>query len=138
MKATDFYTVPKSEAGVAVPLLDSKGEDSGEWLTVIGLDSKKYAKASAVLNRELAAMNVALPANKPENAEARDMKSDELMLDYVTQLVVGWSFDDVCTPASLREFLSNAPGILYQIPNYAQDRSRFFGLASLSSTPGQT
>jgi hypothetical protein len=141
MKVTDFYTVPKSESGVKVPLLKPDGSDSGEYLLVIGPDSKRFAKAASELNRSLADLNA---ASKPDETGAepdiatREAMAGDIMLDYVEKLVIGWSFEDEFTAEALREFLKNSPSITQQIPNVATDRSRFFGLDSPASTPGPT
>lgn len=140
MKVTDFYTVPRSEAGIKVPLLKADGSDSGEYLVVIGPDSKRFAKAVAQLNRGLADLRKPDPNDGTTDADAelRDALADELLVDYVEKLVIGWSFDDEFTPAALRALLENSPTIKLAIPNVTTDRSRFFGLDSPASTPGQT
>jgi hypothetical protein len=142
MKVTDFYTVPKSEAGVKVPLLKPDGSDSAEWLLVIGPDSKRFGKAVAELNRGLADLKSSAPkdatSETDEDKELRDALADELLVDYVEKLVIGWSFEDEFTPEALRALLENSPTIKLAIPNVTTDRSRFFGLDSPASTPGPT
>jgi hypothetical protein len=139
-KASDFYTVPKSEAGIKVPLLKADGSDSGEWLLVIGPDSKKFAKALAELRRGVADLKSSAPsaAETAEDAELREALDDELMVDYAEKLIIGWSFEDAFTPAALRALLEKSPSIRNAIPNIATDRSRFFGLDSPASSPGPT
>jgi hypothetical protein len=145
MKVTDFYTVPKSEAGIKVPLLKADGTDSSEWLLIIGPDSKRFAKAVAELNRGLASLRQppqsngsGPPTDDAADAELREALADELLVDYVEKLVIGWSFDDEFTSAALRALLENSPAIKLAIPNVTTDRSRFFGLDSPASTPGPT
>ena len=139
MKVTDFYTVPKSEAGIQVPLLKADGSDSGEYLLVIGPDSKRFGKAVAELNRGLAELkSTKSDASPDEDAELRDALADELLIDYVEKLVIGWSFDDEFTKEALRALLENSPAIKLAIPTVTTDRSRFFGLDSPASTPGPT
>jgi hypothetical protein len=128
MKATDFYTVPKSEAGIRVPLSNPDGSDSGEWLLIVGPDSKAYAKAASELNRAVAAF--------PEDPVERATADGAAYVDYLANLVIGWSFEDDFNEAALRAFLKNSPGIAMQVHAIATDRSRFFGPASLPSTPG--
>ena len=139
MKVTDFYTVPKSEAGINVPLLKADGSDSGEFLIVIGPDSKRFGKAVAELNRGLADLKGTKSDAAPDaDAELRDALADELLIDYVEKLVIGWSFEDDFTPEALRALLVNSPAIKLAIPTVTTDRSRFFGLDSPASTPGPT
>jgi hypothetical protein len=130
MKATDFYTVPKSEAGIRVPLSKPDGSDSGEWLLIVGPDSKAYAKAASELHRAVAAF--------PEDAAERAQADAAAYVDYLANLVIGWSFEDDFGSDALRAFLENSPGIAVQIHGIATDRNRFFGPASLPSTPGPT
>jgi hypothetical protein len=142
MKASDFYTVPKSEAGIKVPLIKADGSDSGEWLLVIGPDSKRFGKAHAELKRGVADLKASVPsdpsAETAEDVELREALDDELLTDYAEKLIIGWSFEDEFTPASLRALLENSPTIKNAIPNIATDRSRFFGLDSPASSPGPT
>ncbi len=139
MKVSDFYTVPKSEAGIKVPLLKSDGTESGEWLLVIGPDSKRFGKAVAELNRGLADLReTKSDSSVKDDAELRDALADELLANYVEKLVIGWSFVDPFTPEALRDLLKNAPSIAMSIPNISTDRSRFFGQDSSAFTPGPT
>jgi hypothetical protein len=141
-KSSDVYTVKKSEAGVKFPLWKADGTASGEWLLIIGVDSKRFGKALAELNRGVADLKSSLPvppdgAADPD-AELRVALDDELMVNYAEKLVIGWSFEDEFTPEALRALLENSPVIRNSIPNVATDRSRFFGLDSPASMPGQT
>lgn len=131
MNPEDFYTRPKSEAGVRMPLLRPDGTDSGEWLLITGPDSDVYRQAMADLLRRTA-----------ELGEVTDMADLEerkkaILLDTRTALVIGWSFDKPATFEAVREFLDNCPGVAADIEPVAADRSRFFGPASTSSTPTQ-
>ena len=51
MNPTDFYTVPRSEEGLRVPLLLPNDQDSGEWLLIHGPDSEAFARSQAILLR---------------------------------------------------------------------------------------
>lgn len=128
MNPEDFYTRPKSEAGVRMPLLLSDGTDSGEWLCITGPDSDAYRQAMADLLRRTAELGEAAGADLEGERKA-------ILLDTRTALVIGWSFEKPASIDAVREFLGNCPGVAADIEAVAADRSRFFGLASASSTP---
>jgi hypothetical protein len=131
MKASDFYTVPRSEEGVEVPLLGPNNEPTEGRIRIVGQDSKAYRAASAELvrrNAEIGAM---------EDRDAADILAAGYLLDFQAALITGWNFDEEFTPANLREFLTNAPRIGAQIQGLCEQVHRFFGPASTNSTPGQ-
>lgn len=124
MRKEDFYTVPKANAGVKMPLTLEDGTDSGHWLLVRGTDSDAFRKARF----EAARLVRDIPEGAPEDERAKVM--DEAILTNLVSLVAGWSFSEPATPEAVREFLSNAPQIANAIDRAAADRSRFFGIAS--------
>lgn len=132
MKPSDFYTVPKSESGIQVPIPLPQGGDSTEWVRVIGLDSLAFAQASSDLNKALA------EAKAITDERERDEFSNRKWRDYVSKLIVGWSFDEPFTPEAVDEFIKNAPRVGQYVQEVATDVRRFFGPASPSSTDGQT
>lgn len=131
MTPEDFYTRPKSESGVRMPLLRADGSDSGEWLCIVGPDSDVYRQAMHDLLRRTAELG--------EAGSMADFEQQQknMLLDCRAALVIGWSFDKPFTAEAIREFLSNCPGVAEGIETVAADRSRFFGLASTGSTPGR-
>lgn len=124
MRKEDFYTVPKANAGVKIPLTREDGKDTGHWLLVRGTDSEAFRKARF----EGARVIRDIPDGTAVDERAKVM--DEVILDNLTALVAGWSFDEPLTPEAVREFLTNAPQIANAIDSAAADRSRFFGTAS--------
>lgn len=129
MNPEDFYTRPKSEAGVRLPLLRPDGTDSGEWLCIAGPDSDAYRQAMADLLRRTAELG--------ESAGMADFEDRQkaILLDTRAALVIGWSFGKPASHEAVREFLANCPGVAADIEDVAADRSRFFGPASTPSTP---
>lgn len=124
MKKEDFYTVPKANAGVKMPLTLEDGNDSGHWLLVRGTDSEAFRKARFEAARAVRE----IPEGTPDDERAKIM--DAAILDNLAALVAGWSFDEPITPDAVREFLTNAPQIANAIDRVAADRTRFFGIAS--------
>lgn len=124
MRKEDFYTVPKANAGVKFPLTLEDGSDSGHWLLIRGIDSDAFRKSR--MNAARAIRD--LPEDATEQARADAM--DEAILENLSALVAGWSFDEELTPEAVRDFLKNAPHIASAIDRAAADRSRFFGKAS--------
>lgn len=131
MNPEDFYTRPKSEAGVRMPLLRPDGTDSGEWLQIVGPDSDAYRQAMADLLRRTAELG---EAGSMADFEERQKA---ILLETRVALVCGWSFDKPFTHAAVCEFLGNCPGVAADIEAVAADRSRFFGPASTGFTPTQ-
>lgn len=114
-----------------MPLPLPNGENSKEWLLVVGPDSTAFAAAAAKLNRDLAR------CRQVQDEKEREQASAEAMLDYEQALVVGWSFEEPFAPEAVREFLRNAPRVAAQVTHLATDVRHFFGPASPSSTDGQ-
>lgn len=133
MRKEDFYTMPKATEGVEFPL-EMDGKPTEHWLRVRGTDSEHYRKARFDGVRTLRD----LPEGTSEWERGKVM--DGIVLDTLTSLVSGWSFDEECTPEAVREFLQNAPHLAEAIDRAAGDRSRFFGSLSESSkdTPKQS
>lgn len=124
MRKEDFYTVPKANAGVKMPLTLEDGSDSGHWLLVRGTDSEAFRKARFEAARAVRDV----PKETPDYERAKVM--DKAVLDNMVALLAGWSFDEPFTPEAAREFLTNAPQIVESIDHVAADRTRFFGNAS--------
>jgi len=121
MKKEDFYTVPKANAGIKLPLLKEDGSDSGQWLLVRGTDSDAFRKSSFESSQAVSKL--------PEDMDdwERSRAIDEVILNDLVALVAGWSFKEACTPDAVREFLQNAPQIAAAIDQVAADRTKFYG-----------
>lgn len=126
MNKEDFYTKPKADAGVKMPLTLADGKDSGHWLMVRGTESDAFRKARFDGARVM--RDVSAKADDWERAQKRD----EMVMESLVSLVAGWSFDEACTPEAVREFLTNAPHIADAVDRAAIEKARFFGTASES------
>lgn len=121
MKKEDFYTVPKANAGIKLPLLKEDGSDSGQWLLVRGTDSDAFRKSSFESSQAVSK----LPEDMSDWERSRAI--DEVILNDLVSLVAGWSFKEACTPDAVRELLQNAPQIAAAIDRVAADRTKFYG-----------
>jgi len=126
MDLKDFHTREESEAGLEVPLYDSKtGEKSEHTLRVRNCDSNEYQLARIGYQRTRAIVS----------AESDDAKACLLELAYQRKLsaslVMGWSFEEKCTPEAVVDLFKNAPGIQEMVERIAADRQLFFTLKNL-------
>lgn len=126
MKKEDFYTKPKADAGVKMPLTLADGSDSGHWLMVRGTESDAFRKARFEGARAM--RDVPAESDDWERAQKRDA----VVMDSLVSLIASWSFDEPCTPDAVREFLTNAPHIADAVDRAAIEKARFFGSASES------
>lgn len=127
MKKEDFYTTPKANAGVKMPLKNAEGNDSGQWLIVRGTDSDAFRKARFDGARTL--RDTAKGLDEWDRAKL----TDKVVMANLVSLVAGWSFDEPCTPEAVTEFLTSAPQIADAVDANAAERAHFFGPASESS-----
>lgn len=124
MRKEDFYTKPSADRGVKMALLKADGSDSGHWLMVRGTESDAFRKARFEGARTMRD----IPAESDDWDRAQ--KRDAVVMDSLVSLVAGWSFDEPCTPDSVREFLTNSPHVADMVDQAAVEKSRFFGNAS--------
>ncbi|MEH6565551.1 MAG: hypothetical protein V7756_09540 [Halopseudomonas sp.] len=127
MKKEDFYTAPRANAGVKMPLKTDTGEDTGEWLLVRGVDSDAFRKARFEAARTIRD----LPEDMGE--WERSQAVEDAIRENIVALVADWSFDESCTPDAVREFVTQAPQVAAGIDQIAADKSLFFGNASPAS-----
>jgi len=136
-----FFTRGGSNTGVRVPIRLPNGDESDEWLNVLGIDSDQWREAYAEAKR--AAITIATlgkDENGKEAPEARDvrrkaLREEELKLD--ASLVSGWSFQEECTRETVIELLREAPYLVQIIDNVSSDRARFLGVKSSNSPSTQ-
>lgn len=130
MRKEDFYTLPKATEGVEFPL-EMDGKPTGHFLRIRGTDCEQFRKARFDGARRLRD----IPEGTDEWQRGKIM--DEIVLDTLTSLVAGWSFEDECTPEAVRELLHNAPHLADAVDKAAGERARFFGIDSQDSKPTQ-
>lgn len=121
-----YFTRKRSNEGVKMPILSPAGKDEGEWFRVLGTESTVFKAAIVEKDRRLVEI-AQLTADQQEEAKA------EMWTRLTAALVVGWSFDNPCTPEEVIELLNEDRDLATQVNTFVTDRGRFFGEESNSS-----
>ncbi len=122
-----FFTRDRANDGIELPLYLPNGEKSEHWLRIRGIDSDVFREAEAEHRRE--AMRTAMLDDPKERAKAiADAK-----LSLLVALVVGWSFDQPCTPEEIKILFRQAPQLADAVDQAASRRALFFAQRSSSS-----
>lgn len=127
LKLSDFYFADKHAAGSRMPILLPSGEDSGEWLQIRGPDCDDSVKASRAYTRALFAVDDQLAGLKAE-AEAtknwyeynvaKEDNTRELNIEFICEIVMGWSLDEDFNKGNLRVLLVQFPGLIDQVTRH--------------------
>ena len=127
LKLSDFYFADKHAAGSRMPILLPSGEDSGEWLQVRGPDCDESVKASRAYTRALFAVDDQLADLKAAAEESKNWyeynvaKEDNtrgLNIDFISEIVMGWSLDETFDQYNLRNLLVQFPGLIDQVTRH--------------------
>ncbi len=127
LKLSDFYFADKHAAGSRMPIILPSGEDSGEWLLVRGPDCDESVNASRAYTRALFAVDDQLSALKAEAEESKNWyeynvaKEDNtrgLNIDFITEIVIGWSLDEDFNHDNLRGLLLQFKGLIDQVTRH--------------------
>ena len=120
MQLKDFFYADKHAAGTIMPILLPTGEDSGEWLRVIGpacddgvRAGRDYHRAYLAVKEELAPLDAECKAKEDwtrYNAEY-NWKADELNDALALAVVTGWSMDNEFSKEALAELLKQYKGL---------------------------
>jgi hypothetical protein len=125
-----LFTRTRANDGARLDIKDEAGDPTGNWLLVRGVDSDAVQAALLEFNRA-----------KTEPKSDLDVKVVRPFddPDVVSAMVSGWSFDEPCTPAAVKEALVEAPYIRVNVVNLAFERARFLPprQSSSSDTPKQ-
>lgn len=124
-----FFTRPRANEGIQLPLVTPDGRDSEHWVRVLGVDSDAFRRKDRDVRRRM------LEATELKDAAERDALMQDLKLELVASLVVGWSFPEECTPEAVAEFMRQAPQVADAVDKIATRRSLFFASAPGSSAP---
>lgn len=116
----NFFTLPKANAGVILDLPGPDGNPTGITLTVLGTDGDVFRRARVVRSRA----NVDIIALPEEEQPAAATEADIALL---SELIIGWTFEEEFTPENVRELLRQAPGIRALVDTTAGERTLFFG-----------
>ena len=127
MGMEQFFTRDKANEGIKLPLFEPTGEPTDHYLIVRGVDSDEFRRSQARLNREVVKVS-------DLDEKEREARFGVLQTELVASLVSEWSFEDECTPESVKQFLLKAPQIQDAINVFAGRRSYFFAKRSSDST----
>lgn len=128
----DFHTKKIANQGVRMYLLTPTGEETAEWLLVLGVDSDAGKKAELAMKRK--GMEVAKIEDEEERRTAIVEGKERERVAMVLALVDGWSFDEPFSKAAAAELLDQAPQLVDAVEEFAGNRVVFFTAASASST----
>ena len=132
MNLKDFYFADRHAAGSKMPILLPNGEDSGEWLQVMGPDcdasiqaGRAYTAAYRAAQDELAPLEAKCKAKEDwtEYNEQINYRAEELNKQLAVEIVTGWSFTDPFSKEALRELVDQYRGLAQAIgKHHAESR----------------
>lgn len=120
MELKDFFFADKHAAGTRMPILLPSGEDSGEWLQVVGPDcdqairaGRAYTAAVRRVDEELAPLDKECEAinNWSRYNDERSYRIEDLNKQLAAELVTAWSFDNPFSKEALSELLNQYRGL---------------------------
>lgn len=120
MNLKDFYFADKHRAGTLMAIPLPSGEDSGEWLQVMGPDCDEAIQAGRAYT---AAYRAAQAELEPVEARCKERNNytewnerlsavvEDLNRQLACALIVGWSFDDHFSKQGADELLAQYRGL---------------------------
>ncbi|ALA45604.1 tail assembly chaperone [Enterobacter phage phiEap-2] len=120
MELKDFFFADKHAAGTVMPIPLPNGEDSGEWLRVIGpacddgvKAGRDYSRAYTAIREELTPLDAECKAKNDWSSYNAEMnwKADELNDALAVATVIGWSFDEPFSKDALKKLLNEYKGL---------------------------
>lgn len=120
MKLSDFCYADKNAAGSKMPILLPSGEDSGEWLQVIGPDcdagikaGRDYTTAYRRLQDSLSELDAKCKEKNDwtEYNEQLNAGVEPLNIAFAGEIVIGWSLEDKFTKSNLIKLLKQYRGL---------------------------
>jgi len=127
MKLSDFRFADKQAAGTIMQIPLPSGQDSGEWLRVLGpycddgvKAAREYARAYTALREELKPLDEECAAKQDWTQYNSEMnwRADELNEQLAVAVVIGWSFDDEFSPAAVAELIHQYKGLATYIAKH--------------------
>lgn len=120
MELKDFFFADKHAAGTVMPIPLPNGEDSGEWLRVIGpacddgvKAGRDYSRAYMALREEMAPLDAKCKEMNDWSSYNAEMnwKADELNDALAAATVIGWSFDEPFSKEAFQKLLNEYKGL---------------------------
>lgn len=130
MELKDFFFSDKHAAGTVMPIILPNGEDSGEWLRVIGpacddgvKAGRDYHRAYHSVKNELAPLDAACKAkeNWAEYNAEYNWRADELNDALAAAVVIDWSFDEPFSKEALKVLLNQYKGLGTAVAKHFND-----------------
>jgi len=130
MTLADFAYADKQAAGTIMQIPLPSGDDSGEWLRVVGpycdqgvTAARDYARAFTALRDEMAPLDAECAEKQDWTRYNTEMnwRTDELNDALAAAVVIGWSLDDEFTPGNLTELLKQYKGLSTYIAKHFQE-----------------
>lgn len=121
---TKYNSVDGANAGARMKIADASGNETDDWLHLLGIDSDTFQKASKQMRRTMLAY-----MEKHNGAKMSDEGYNALTIEEQRRLQVvlvqDWSFEEPCTPENVLALFKAAPFIGEQVDNFAGKRERF-------------
>lgn len=133
MELKDFFFASKHAEGTIMPIPLPSGEDSGEWLRVVGPAcddgvnaGRNYSRAFTAIKEELADLDAECATKKDwtrYNAEM-NWRADELNDVLAEAIVIGWSFDNEFSKPALTGLLKEYKGLSTIVAKHFHDSKK--------------
>ena len=130
MELKDFFFADKHAAGTVMPIPLPNGEDSGEWLRVIGpacddgvKAGRDYSRAYTAIREELAPLDARCKEMGDWSSYNAEMnwRADELNDALAVATVIGWSFDEPFSKDALQKLLNEYKGLGTMVAKHFND-----------------
>lgn len=130
MQLKDFFFASRHAEGTIMPIPLPSGQDSGEWLRVIGpacdegvAAGRNYSRAFSAIKEELAPLDekCALKKDWSEYNAEMNWRADELNDVLAEAVVIDWSMDEPFTKEALRNLLKEYKGLSTVVAKHFHD-----------------
>jgi len=116
MKISELYTTELHEAGSEVQILDDQGNETGLFITVMGMDSKEFRQHTKIHQK----------AYLESLREKKDFDEEAMMIRGLLDCTVGWrGTDEKFTKKLCGELYTKAPYIRDQLDTFMGARENF-------------
>jgi hypothetical protein len=130
-----FKTREASNTGIRVALRLPTGQETDQWMQILGFDSDAFQEAADEGRRRR--LEAAAKSGKDGAPESRPAQREDGI--RLTAAAVGaWSFEAPCTLDNVAAFLRDAPHIVEQIDAVVFNRAAFFAERLRSLLDGQS
>lgn len=134
MRIADLNTREQANTGQEFDVPGPDGRPTGQKITLLHGTSDRGRAGRAIVQAKVPDME--LSSREPVE---RHKLQDELVAETLAFLVVGWTFDDDCTPENAKALFVGSPYLIDWADLVTSRGGRFFKTASVNSksTPGR-